>query len=164
MLSLTYWPPVSFELSTRKSWHADLLRFAAYFIQTLLLLPHSSVWVAGMPESTPPETLACQYGCTISYTGLAVSSSFLRSVLSMIWYSALHCTAGLRLPSDGLETSKMFAQQQAALFKTLPIALLAVDSDNAKALLRVIMGNTHLTTCSLPTCTTCVNIRGQRAD
>ena len=56
----------------------------------------------------------------------------------------LHCTAGLGLPSDGLETSNMFAQQQAALFKTLPVALLAVDSDNAKALLQVIMGNTHL--------------------
>lgn len=38
----------------------------------------------------------------------------------------------------------MFAQQQAALFKTLPVALLAVDPDNAKALLQVIMGNSHL--------------------
>lgn len=37
----------------------------------------------------------------------------------------------------------MFAQQQAALFKTLPVGLLAVDSDNAKALLRVIVGDAH---------------------
>ena len=55
----------------------------------------------------------------------------------------------------------MFAQQQAALFKTLPVALLAVDSDNAKALLRVIVGDAHPIALFQHVLETCQYIQGQ---
>ena len=49
--------------------------------------------------------------------------------------------SGLRLPSGGLEYSKAFAQQLAALFKVLPVALLAAeDSALAVSIARVMLG------------------------
>lgn len=47
---------------------------------------------------------------------------------------------GLCLPSCGLSTPRMFAAQQAAMFKCLAVALLAVDTPFAETARRVIIG------------------------
>lgn len=52
---------------------------------------------------------------------------------------------GLDLPSQGLSTQKMYASQQAAVFRCLPVAILRLPGDLMDALRLVIPGDSAAT-------------------
>lgn len=96
---------------------------------------------------SPDELHQAQKGETEHLIGVAMQE-LNKPALKKVNKAIMDCPpfSGLRLPSQGLEKSKSFAQQQAAVFKVMPIALLAAgDTEWARPLARVMSGESAST-------------------